>query len=48
MKKYWVYITLCEEYEAEDEDDAFDQAMEDIQNRDGMEIMKHEVIERGE
>lgn len=45
MPKYWVYIKLVEVYDAADEDEAFEMAMNDIAPRDGMEIMKHEIVE---
>ena len=45
MGKYNVWITLVKEYEAEDSDEAFELAMNDIEHRDGMEISSHEVIE---
>lgn len=43
--KYNVWITLVGAYEAESEDDAFDMALEDIAERDGMDIVKHEILQ---
>lgn len=44
-RAFHVWIRLVEKYYAEDEDHAFDQAMADIENRNGMEISGHEIIE---
>lgn len=45
LKEYDVWITLAETYEAEDAGEAFELAMVDIENRSGMNIVKHEVLE---
>jgi hypothetical protein len=45
MKTYDVYITLHDRFLADDEDDAFDTALGLLEERQGMEIMKHEIIE---
>lgn len=44
-KKFWAYVTLAKKYDAEDAAEAAELAMNDIENRDGMDILKHEVIE---
>lgn len=46
MNKYQVWITLVGEYNAPDSTEAFELAMNDIENRDGMEIANHEVLTR--
>ena len=43
MKSYTVYITLSAIYEAENEQQAWHKALEDIADRDGMEIVSSEV-----
>ena len=45
MTKFYVYVTLVEKYEAPDAGEAFELMMNDIEQRDGMEISSHEVIE---
>jgi hypothetical protein len=44
-RAFHVWMRLVEKYYAVDEDHAFDQAMADIENRNGMEISSHEIIE---
>jgi hypothetical protein len=44
-KKFNVWINLIGTYEADDDGEAFDLAMNDIENREGMEISSHEIIE---
>ena len=44
MMKYQVSVTLLKEYEAFDTDAAFGMMLDDIRNRDGMEIVSHEII----
>lgn len=44
VKNYAVWITLCQQYEATGDDEAYDMAMADIGERGGMEISSHEVI----
>jgi hypothetical protein len=43
-KEFAVWITLVRSYDAVDDGEAFEMAMNDIENRDGMEISSHEVI----
>ena len=43
MKSYTVYITLSAIYEAEDEQEAWHKALEDISDRDGMQIVSSDV-----
>jgi len=45
VKKYGVWITLCQQYDATSEDEAFDMAMMDIEHRSGMDISSHKIIE---
>lgn len=44
-KKYSAHVRLAEEIYAVDEDDAYDQMMELLDDRGGMEIMGHDIIE---
>jgi len=44
-RKFNVYIHLHGEYTAADDGAAFELAMNDIEHRHGMDIMKHEIIE---
>lgn len=46
MKTFVVWITLAETVEAEDADEAFDIALGMIEDREGMEITSHEIIEQ--
>lgn len=45
MSTYDVYIHLHARLEGEDRDEVFDEALDLIAARDGMDIMKHEIIE---
>lgn len=44
-KRFAVRVVLWNEYDAADDGDAFEQAMNDIEARDGMEICSHEIVE---
>jgi len=43
VPKYDTYVTLYEQYEAENMGEAFDKMMEDIKHREGMSIVKHRI-----
>lgn len=45
MPKYNVWITLVGTYETDNPEDAFEEAMYEISDREGMEIASHEIIE---
>lgn len=45
VNTYFVSVTLVETIEAEDKDAAFDQMMDLINQRDGMEIASHRIDE---
>ncbi len=44
-KKYTIQVTLIGVTEAEDEDEAFDDLLDHIEGRHGMEILRHEIRE---
>ena len=45
LKKFNVHVRLADQYEAVDEDDAFDMMMDALEHREGLEIMGHDIIE---
>jgi len=44
VSTFFCWVTLVQEVDAEDEGEAFDQMMELIEHRDGMDISSHEII----
>ena len=44
MSKYTIRVVLFEQVEAEDENEAYDEMMDLIADRGGMEISSHEII----
>lgn len=45
-RKFYTWVTLVGEFEAEDDAEAFEMMMEAIANRDGLDISSHEIIEK--